>query len=81
LLILTWTFVLAEDRKWGHTVNAEIVNTYFIQIFRHEKNKLFMWIYFTKKYIKVEKILKGSLDSIPSPSPSVKIQIIRGKLA
>jgi hypothetical protein len=26
--------------------------------------------------IKVEKILKGSLDSIPSPSPSVKIQII-----
>ena len=24
---------------------------------------------------KVEKILKGSLDSIPSPSPSVKIQI------
>ena len=25
---------------------------------------------------KVEKILKGSLDSIPSPSPSVKIQIM-----
>ena len=29
-------------------------------------------------YIKVEKILKGSLDSIPSPS--VKIQIIGGKV-
>ena len=29
---------------------------------------------------KVEKILKGSLDSIPSPSPSVKIQIIGGKV-
>ena len=28
---------------------------------------------------KVEKILKGSLDSIPSPSPSVKIQIMAGK--
>ena len=28
----------------------------------------------------VEKILKGSLDSIPSPSPSVKIQIMGGKL-
>ena len=28
---------------------------------------------------KVEKILKGSLDSIPSPSPSVKIQIMGGK--
>ena len=29
---------------------------------------------------KVEKILKGSLDSIPSPSPSVKIPIIGGKV-
>ena len=27
---------------------------------------------------KVEKIFKGSMDSIPSPSPSVKIQIIGG---
>ena len=29
---------------------------------------------------KVYKILKGSLDSIPSPSPSVKLQIIGGKV-
>ena len=29
---------------------------------------------------KVKEILKGSLDSIPSPSPSVKIQIIGGKI-
>ena len=29
--------------------------------------------------IKVENILKGSLDSIPPPSPSVKIQIMGGK--
>jgi hypothetical protein len=29
---------------------------------------------------KVEKILKGSLDSIPSPSPSVKIQTKGGKV-
>ena len=29
---------------------------------------------------KVEKILKGSLDSISSPSLSVKIQIIGGKV-
>ena len=28
---------------------------------------------------KVEKILKGSLDLIPSPSPSVKIQLMLGK--
>ena len=30
--------------------------------------------------IKVEKILQGSLDSILSPSPSVKIQIMGGKI-
>jgi hypothetical protein len=29
---------------------------------------------------KVEKILKGSLDSIPSPLPTVKIQIIGRKV-
>ena len=29
---------------------------------------------------KVEKILKGSLDSIPSPSPLVKIQIMGRKV-
>ena len=29
---------------------------------------------------KVEKILKGSLDSPPSPLPSVKIQIMGGKV-
>mgnify|MGYP001494734399 CR=1 FL=1 len=30
--------------------------------------------------VKVENILKGSLDSISSPSPSVKIQIMGGKV-
>ena len=30
---------------------------------------------------KVENFLKGSLDSIPSPSPSVKIQIMGSKFA
>ena len=30
--------------------------------------------------LKVEKNLKGSLDSIPSPSPSLKIQIMGGKV-
>ena len=34
----------------------------------------------TYVFSKVEKILKGSLDSIPSPSPSVKIQIMGGKV-
>ena len=30
--------------------------------------------------IKVEKILKGNLDSILSPSPSMKIQVMGGKI-
>ena len=30
--------------------------------------------------VEVEKILKGSLELIPSPSPSVKIQIMGGKV-
>ena len=33
-----------------------------------------------KSQLKVEKILRGSLDSIPSPSPSVKLQIKGGKV-
>ena len=33
-----------------------------------------------KEEFKVEKILKGSLDSIPSPSPCVQIQSMGGKL-
>ena len=33
-----------------------------------------------KFLLKVEKILKGSLDLIPSPTPSVKLQIIGGKV-
>ena len=38
-------------------------------------------IYDTYNYtIKVEKILKGSLNLIPSPIPSVKIQIMGGKV-
>ena len=43
----------------------------------------FMFKFFDKRnflMIKVEKILKGSLDSIPSHSPSLKIQIMGGKV-
>ena len=35
---------------------------------------------FCEKLGKVENNLKGSLDLIPSPSPSVEIQIIGGKV-
>ena len=31
-------------------------------------------------FVKAEKMLKGRLDSIQSPSPSVKIQIMGGKV-
>ena len=37
-------------------------------------------IYLTVHKVKVENILKGSLVSIPSPLPSVKIQIMGGKV-
>ena len=35
---------------------------------------------FSSKFVKVEKILKGSLVLIPLPSPTVKIQIMDGKV-
>ena len=39
--------------------------------------KMFVYVF----HLKVEKNLKGSLDLIPSPSPSVKIQIMGGKFS
>ena len=30
--------------------------------------------------LKLENVLKGSLDLIPSPSPSMKIQVVGGKV-
>ena len=39
-----------------------------------------MMEYYNTDKNKVEKISKGSLDSIPSPPPSVKIQMMRGKV-
>ena len=35
---------------------------------------------FHENFLKVETILKGNLDLIPSPSPSVEIQIMAGKV-
>ena len=39
-----------------------------------------IYVHTLKLRHKVEKILKGRLDSIPSPSHSVKIQIMDGKV-
>ena len=41
----------------------------------HDPNHITVWV-----HIKVEKILKGSLNLIPSPLPSVKIQIMGRKV-
>ena len=58
------------------TTQNIIIGTFFMisMIHKHE--------YASRKIslCKVEKILKGSLDSIPSPLPSVKIQIIGVKV-
>ena len=51
-----------------------------IEIYFISKNKMTCESEAKKKWIKVEKILKGSLDLIPSPSHSVKIQITGGKV-
>jgi hypothetical protein len=53
----------------GATRKNEFKFSFFFYIFFKDKFKIYL--------LKVEKILKGSLDSIPSPS--VKIQIMVGK--
>ena len=53
--------------KETHCIPSEGLAIYYIQI------QIETWC-------KVEKILKGSLNSIPSPSPSVKIQIKGGNV-
>ena len=61
----------------GHTIKEAVeVNNLPPLILRNNKQKK-DWVC---TLVKVEKILKGRLDSIPSPSPSVKIQIIGGKV-
>ena len=53
----------------------------FIDKYMTKANKNISDEIFYVNYIgKVEEILKGSLDSIPSPSPLVKIQIMGGKI-
>ena len=52
-----------------------VMDTYLVMI-----SDEFLRIQTFKNCGKVEKIFKGRLDSIPSPSPSVKIQFIEGKV-
>jgi hypothetical protein len=57
------------------TMGIELLTINSSNILRRRKS---CWCY--SCYNKVEKNLKGSLDSIPSPSTSVKIQIMGGKV-
>ena len=79
LRVRSWFFVLS--RKFFSVIAPDFTqcNFCFLQLslwFLLNIFGIFEFIYF-----KVEKILKGSLDSIPSPSPSVKFQIMRRKVS
>ena len=70
-----YVFVLIKKSSLSQ---PQLINMwYFYQI-----NETILCIFIDlrdKLCVKVEKILKGSLDLIPSPSPLVKIQIIGRK--
>ena len=68
--------------KSNNYVVPNIMYTYYIiptYIYEYVFFLLLMSPIFVNFVIKVEKNLKGSLDSSPSPSLSVKIQIMGGK--
>ena len=69
--------------KSNNYVVPNIMYTYYIiptYIYEYVFFLLLMSPIFVNFVIKVEKNLKGSLDSIPSPSLSVKIQIMGRKV-
>ena len=58
-------------------VNLDVTGIYCHSLGKIDTmGSIILWKFFSK----VEKILKGSLDLISSPSPSVKIQIMGGKV-
>ena len=71
-----WSIRTGEETRessWPNHAMEELSNK------SHIGAKIFIKL--NSNCYKVEKILKGSLDSIPSPLPLVKIQIISGKFA
>ena len=68
--------ILTHPRFMNHTTSIPSIPLLYIHFLGLASISLLREIYQSK----VEKILKGSLDSIPSPSPSVKIQIMGGKV-
>ena len=61
-----------KDGRWFH----ELSLTTNLRIFSETE-----FVYLFLCTVKVEKIFKGSLGSIPSPSPSVKVKLWVGKFA
>ena len=78
---------IALDAFWEHILTLQpsylylrmLIPLIMIQLGKDDEayNFIKFWIKITPIQGKVEIFLKGSLDSIPSPSPSVKIQIMR----
>ena len=76
---------LLERRQSELTYNNQNSNGNWYPIcyyyfFLHWTNQKFLITISVSIFSRVENILKGSLDSIPSPSPSVKIQIMYGNV-
>ena len=64
----------------GRIIPQQAVVLQHIPLYPFNRRENHQFLIFNKIRNKVEKILKGSLDSIPSPSPTVKIQIMGGKV-
>ena len=75
---LGWNSFLEEHVyfHWPRLPKDFLKHSFYQGIMRTEKKKIFS----QNASYKVENILNGSLDLIPSPSPSMKIQIMDGKV-
>ena len=66
----------------AHTIGLKFLQSRIFKFsFTYNFMRHFLKIPTIVPTFKVEKIWKGSLDLIPSPSPSVKIQIMGGKVS
>ena len=63
----------------GRIIPQQAVVLQHIPLYPFNRRENHQFQIFNKIRNKVEKIFNGSLDSFPSPSPSVKIQIMGGE--
>ena len=72
---------LVESTVWNSVELFVLMSFHYFKLYFDMASYLEREVSFAPNWIdKVEKISKGSLDLIPSPSPSVKIQIMGGKI-